>query len=101
MEKAGNMLLIPSASVVQSDDGKLSVFTIGSGGIVKSKEISTERTVGLDVYVSSGLTKDDRIVELPKNYGFLEDGIKASPVEKPTVSAPAGAALSMPEGHKH
>lgn len=101
MEKAGNMLLIPSASVAQSDDGKLSVFTVDSKGIVKSKEISTERTVGLDVYVSSGLTKDDRIVELPKNYAFLEDGVKVSPMEKPTVSAPAGAALSMPEGHKH
>ncbi len=101
MEKAGNMLLIPSSSVAQSDDGDLSVFTIDSKGIIRSKPVSTERTVGLDVYISSGITKDDRIIELPKNYAFLEDGIKVSPMEKPTVAAPAGGAPTMPEGHKH
>ena len=101
MEKAGNMLLIPSSSVAQSDDGDLSVFTIDSKGIIRSKPVSTERTVGLDVYISSGITKDDRIIELPKNYAFLEDGIKMSPMEKPTVAAPAGGAPTMPEGHKH
>ncbi len=73
MEKTGNMLLIPSSSVAQSDNGDLSVFTIDSKGIIRTKPVSTERTVGLDVYVSSGITKDDKIIELPKNYAFLED----------------------------
>lgn len=89
MEKAGNMLLIPSSSVAQSDSGDLSVFTIDSKGIIRSKPVSTERTVGLDVYVASGITKDDKIIELPKNYAFLEDGVKVSPMEKPTVATPA------------
>lgn len=99
MEKTGNMLLIPSSSVAQSDSGDLSVFTIDSKGIIRSKPVSTERTVGLDVYVSSGITKDDKIIELPKNYTFLEDGVKVSPMEKPTVATPAGGAPSMPAGH--
>jgi RND family efflux transporter MFP subunit len=101
MEKSGNMLLIPSSSVVQSDDGDLSVFTIDNKDVIRSKPISTERTVGLDVYVSSGISKDDKIVELPKNYTFLEDGVKVSPMEKPTVSAPAGIGLAVPDEHKN
>lgn len=89
MEKSGNMLLIPVASVVQSDDGNLSVFTIDTQNIVHSKLVSTERTVGLDVYISSGIMKDDRIIELPKNYPFLKDGVKVDPMEKPTIVTPA------------
>ena len=100
MEKSGNMLLIPASSVAQSDEGKLSVFTIDSKGIVRVRSISTERTVGLDVYISSGLTKDDRIIELPKNYAFVEDGVKVDPMQKPTVSSPA-AGLSVPDEHKN
>lgn len=101
MEKAGNMLLIPSSSVVQYDNGDLSVFTIDSKEIVRSKPVSTERTVGLEVYISSGVVKNDRIIELPKNYAFLEDGIKVDPMEKPTVATPTGAALSVPDEHKN
>jgi multidrug efflux pump subunit AcrA (membrane-fusion protein) len=89
MEKAGNMLLIQSSSVVQSDNGELSVFTIDSDDTVRSRPVSTERTVGLDVYISSGITKNDRIIELPKNYTFLEDGVKVSPMEKQVVVIPA------------
>lgn len=101
MEKSGNMLLVPVASVVQSDDGNLSIFTIDIQNIVHSKFVSTERTVWLDVYISSGITKDDRIIELPKNYPFLKDGITVDPMEKPTIVTPAWGAPTMPEGHKH
>ncbi len=88
MEKSGNMLLIPSASVVQSDNGDLSVFVIDAQNVVHSQLVSTERTVGLDVYISSGIMKDDMIVELPKNYTFLKDGINVDPMEKPTNATP-------------
>lgn len=99
MEKSGNMLLIPTASVMQSDNGELSVFIIDTQNVVHSKLVSTERTVGLDVYISSGIMKDDMIIELPKNYTFLKDGIKVDPMEKPTVATPAGGAPTMPAGH--
>ena len=101
MEKSGNMLLIPSASVVQSDNGDLSVFVIDAQNVVHSQLVSTERTVGLDVYISSGIMKDDMIVELPKNYTFLKDGINVDPMEKPTIATPVWWAPTMPEGHKH
>lgn len=101
MEKSGNMLLIPSASVVQSEDSKLSVFVIDEQSIVRSKPIVTTRTIGLDVYVVSGIDKEDKIVDLPKNYTFLEDGIAVDPMEKEVLVTPTGAAVTMPDSHKH
>jgi len=82
-------LLVPQSAAIRGGDGKLSVWVIGSDGIVRPVPIEARHTIGNNWLVESGLPNDATIVT--KGFQRIRPGTLVKAVfEAPSPAPKAG-----------
>lgn len=90
---AAAQLVVPRNSVISRQDGTLAVYIVKDNVVVEQK-IEAGRVISDRVIVSSGITRDDKLVADPKS---TKSGERVQPVEQ--QSAVIVPQSEMPEGH--
>jgi RND family efflux transporter MFP subunit len=90
-DRAAPAVIIPSAALVTTSDGKMTVPILKSDNIVTYKTVQLGRDYGADIEITSGLTGDETVIIHPGD--SLPEGQAVQPVRpKPSDGEESGNA---------